>query len=303
MGIWKSDGRGGSIFFGSDYEHKSNLPSMKWLREQVPIADLVRILGLQRRGKYLHCWHPGRHSHGDRTPSVGIDVRRNKVHCFVCGFDYSPIDLVMDVRQISARAAAEWLASIWTGAAQVEQTYEIWERIKRVGTKRKLTHEWSKLKPKEIKKREKGYVERIVASPLWRELNPTTAKVMLTLLTLTDPKTLTVTISTRDLADTVGIRRSAVIRAMRVIEALGMYVGDSAYDKVNKKNKTKTYRLTWYSQAWQAWLRGKIRTRNTPKATCITVSQTDHPSMPITALPVSVLSSVPPTGCLGSFAG
>jgi hypothetical protein len=87
MRIWKSDGRGGRIFVGNDYEHKTKLPSMKWLREQVPIGDLVQHPGLKRRGKYLHCWHPEKHKHGDRTPSVGIDVRRNKVHCFVCGFE------------------------------------------------------------------------------------------------------------------------------------------------------------------------------------------------------------------------
>lgn len=260
--------------------------------EQVPIAELAQILSLKRKGKYLHCWHPEKHSDGDRTPSVGIDVRRNKVHCFACHFDYSPIDLVMDVKQMTAREAAQWLASIWTGAGQVEQQYEVRERLKRVGPwpslERKLTHEWSKLKPKEIKKREKGYVERIIGSPLWSELTPAAAKVMLTLLTLTDPKTLTATISTRELANLVGIRRSAVIRATRAIEKLGMYASDTSYDKLSQKNKTKTYRLTWHSQAWQAWLRGK--TRNTSKATCVTVSQTDHPVSPESASPVAALS-------------
>lgn len=279
MGTWKSDGRGGRIFVGSEYQHKTKLPSMKWLREQVPISDLVQYLGLTRRGKYLHCWHPEKHSHGDRTPSVGIDVRRNKVHCFVCDFDYSTIDLVMDVRQISARAAAEWLASVWTGLGYIEQKYEVWERMRRVPGKPNeavLTHQWSKLKPKELKKRKKGYVEQLVGSRFWGQLTPAVTKVMLTLLTLTDPKTLTVTVSTRDLTDLVGMRRSRVISALRTIEDLGMYVSDTAYDKVNQKIKTKTYRLTWYSQAWQAWLRGKIRLTTTTKATSITVSQTDH---------------------------
>jgi hypothetical protein len=100
---------------------------------------------------------------------------------------------------------------------------------------------------------------------------------MLTLLTMTDPETLTVTISTRDLAKQVGVRRSGVIRATRAIEQLGMYATETAYDKPNKRNKTKTYRLTWYSQAWQAWLRGKLKPTTTTKATFITVSQTDHP--------------------------
>lgn len=277
MGTWKSDGRSGKIFVGAESEHNSRLPSMKWLREQVPILDLVQLLGLKRLGRFLHCWHPGNHKHGDRTPSVSIDFRRNKVHCFGCGFDHSTIDLVMDVKQSSAREAAKWLASNWTGAGQVEQGYEVSERIRMDRGTRRLTHEWSKLKPKDLKKREKGYVEQLVGSRSWRKLTPATAKFMVTLLTLTDPKTLTVTISTRDLANLVGIRRSAVIRATRAIEQLGMYASETAYDKLNKKNKTKTYRLTWYSHAWQAWLRGRLTPTTTTKATSITVCQTDHP--------------------------
>jgi len=127
MGTWELDGRGGKIFVGNDYVHKTKLSSMKWLREQVPIGELVQLLGLKRRGKYVHCWHPEKHTHGDRTPSVGIDVHRNKVHCFACGFDYSTIDLVMDVRAMTAVQAARWLALTWTNAGQVEQGYE--ERI------------------------------------------------------------------------------------------------------------------------------------------------------------------------------
>jgi hypothetical protein len=276
MGTWKSDGRGGKIFVGAESEHSTRMPSMKWLREQVPIHDLVEMLGLQHHGHYIRCWHPWKHKHGDRAPSVGIDVRRNKVHCFVCGFDYSTIDLVMDVKRMTAVQAAKWLASIWTSAGQVEQGYQVCERIKMIGGTRKLTHEWSKLKPKDLKKREKGYVEQLVGSRSWRNLNPATVKVMLTLLTHTDPKTLTVTISTRDLANLVGIRRSAVIRATRAIEQVGMYASETAYDKLNKKNKTKTYRLTWYSHAWQAWLKGKLTSTTTTKATSITVSGMDH---------------------------
>jgi hypothetical protein len=277
MGKWKSDGHDGRIFVGNDNTHKTKVPSMKWLREQVPIGELVQLLGLKQRGKYVHCWHPEKHSHGDRTPSVGIDVHRNKVHCFACGFDYSTIDLVMDLKGVTATHAAQWLASIWTGAGQVEQGYEVRERLRWVGQARKLTHEWSKLKPKELKKREKGYLEQLVGSRSWRGINPATVKTILTLLTHTDPKSLTVTISSRDLAKLVGIRRSAIIRASRVIEQHGLYATATAYDKLKKKNKTTIYRLTWYSQAWQSWLRGKIKPTTTTKATFITVSQADHP--------------------------
>jgi hypothetical protein len=195
----------------------------------------------------------------------------------------------MDVKGTTARQAVEWLVSIWTSAGQVEQRYEVREGLKwrfqgahRVDDSaepmktRKIGHDWSKLKPKELKKREKGHVEQLVGSRLWRSLKPPVVKVLLTLLTDTDPKTLTVTISTRDLATQLGIRRSTVIRATRTMEQLGMYVSETTYDKVNKKNKTKTYRLTWYSLAWQAWLKGRTIPTTTTKATYITVSETDH---------------------------
>jgi DNA-binding MarR family transcriptional regulator len=184
----------------------------------------------------------------------------------------------MDVKAMTAVQAARWLGSIWASAGRVEQEYEVSERIRMVGGTRKLTHEWSKLKPKNLKKREKGYVEQLVGSRSWQSLTPATVKVMLTLLTSTDPKTLTMTISTRDLAKQVGIRRSAVIRAVRAIEQLGMCATETAYDKLKQKNKTTIYRLTWYSHAWQAWLRGKLKPTTTTKATFITVSQTDHPA-------------------------
>jgi CHC2 zinc finger len=293
MGKWKPDGRGGKIFVGAESQHSSKLPSMNWLREQVPIRELIQMLGLKQRGKYVHCWHPEKHNHGDRTPSVGIDVRRNKAHCFACGFDHSTIDLVMDVKGMTARQAALWLASIWTSAVQVQQKYQVSERIKMIGGVRTPTHEWSKLKPKQLKKREKGYVEQLVGSRSWRTLKPATEKVILTLLIHTDPKMMTVTISSRELSKLVGIRRSAVIRANRTIEQLGLYATETAYDKVKKKNKTTLYRLTWYSHAWQSWLRGKLTSTTTPKATFITVSHTDQeveseggPQMPL-MLPIS----------------
>ncbi len=59
----------------------------------------------------IRCWHPERHHHGDRTPSVGIDRRFNKVKCFGCeGKLLGPIDLVVDVRGCSLAVAIRWIA-------------------------------------------------------------------------------------------------------------------------------------------------------------------------------------------------
>jgi hypothetical protein len=59
MGKWKSGGRGGQIFGGAEFEHNTRLPSMKWLREQVPIRELVHTLGLKQRGRYISLLAPG----------------------------------------------------------------------------------------------------------------------------------------------------------------------------------------------------------------------------------------------------
>ncbi len=86
---------------------------MRFINRNVPISDVARQLNLLLDGAAkIHCWHPGRHKNGDHTASVGIRTTNNTVKCFGCGLGpIGPIDLVMDVQQLSAADSALWIAA------------------------------------------------------------------------------------------------------------------------------------------------------------------------------------------------
>src|SRR5579859_8132685 len=87
---------------------------MKYIREHVPIKEVVQILGLHVKGRRIRCWRPGHRNH-DANPSIGIDVRRNKVKCFVCDSkQLSPIDLVTLRLGLTPVEATEWIADRFT---------------------------------------------------------------------------------------------------------------------------------------------------------------------------------------------
>src|ERR1039458_7752046 len=93
---------------------KSSIPDMKYINRKVPIVDVARALDLRLEGATMvHCWHPARHQHGDRTASASILTSSNKIKCFVCNFrPKGPVDFVMDVLEISSPAdAALWIAA------------------------------------------------------------------------------------------------------------------------------------------------------------------------------------------------
>lgn len=54
------------------------------------LANYLSARGISLR-KNFNCLNP---DHNDSRPSMGYDVKRNKVHCFSCGADYSTIDLI-----------------------------------------------------------------------------------------------------------------------------------------------------------------------------------------------------------------
>lgn len=78
--------------------------------KKIPIQDVVDSLGLERQGRMIRCWRPEKHQNGDRTPSVGIELKRNRVKCFVCDARrLSPIDLVQSVLHLDTYAALLWM--------------------------------------------------------------------------------------------------------------------------------------------------------------------------------------------------
>jgi hypothetical protein len=55
----------------------SGIPDMRYINREVRIVEVARKLDLRLdRPSKVHCWHPDRHQHGDRTASVGIRVRK-----------------------------------------------------------------------------------------------------------------------------------------------------------------------------------------------------------------------------------
>ena len=85
---------------------------MRYINREVRIREVAHALDFKFDGRSkIHCWHPDRHKHGDRTASVGIRTSNNTVKCFGCvSKPMGPIDLVMDVLDTAAADAALWIA-------------------------------------------------------------------------------------------------------------------------------------------------------------------------------------------------
>jgi hypothetical protein len=88
---------------------------MRYINREIGIIEVARALDLKIDGpSKIHCWHPDRHKHGDRTASVGVRANNNTVKCFGCDSKpLGPIDLVMDVLDMSAADAALWIAAFF----------------------------------------------------------------------------------------------------------------------------------------------------------------------------------------------
>jgi len=87
------------------------IPDFRRINRNLPIAEVAKALELRfGQSGMIHCWHPEKHQHGDRTPSVGIQKSVNRVKCFGCETPpMSVIDLVIDAQATDAAGAAAWL--------------------------------------------------------------------------------------------------------------------------------------------------------------------------------------------------
>lgn len=148
------------------------IPDARFIRERIPIADLARELDLEVSGHgMIRCWHPERHEHGDRTPSVGVWKKFNRVKCFGngCGIGpLGPIDLVIDVLELSCAQAILWIAerfevpTIATGKHLKDES----RSVARYGFEDPL--------------------ELLVHSGLWAELSPPAQRVAVVMINLAD---------------------------------------------------------------------------------------------------------------------
>jgi hypothetical protein len=182
-------------------------PDLAYIRRSVPIRDVARQLDLRIAGNMVHCWRPQNHQHGDRTPSVGLHVRRNRAKCFVCDArQLSPIDLVMSVLGLNLAAGVQWITSRFdvppTPKGKHIQHAERWHERFRVGSNDSLQH-------------------TLVRSGIWASLTPAQRSIIPVLVTFADPSTNVVTISYRGLMRFAGVgSHSTVATAFKRFQAL-----------------------------------------------------------------------------------
>lgn len=91
------------------------LPDANWIRNEIPIADVARGLGLKGDGRLFDCFRE-EHGRGKKRRSLSVHMRSNTARCFVCDRrSLSNIDLVMAVTGQDVGAAIRWLAERFPG--------------------------------------------------------------------------------------------------------------------------------------------------------------------------------------------
>jgi hypothetical protein len=107
-----------------------------------------------------------------------------------------------------------------------------------------------------IPERDKPNLQAIVTSPGWRDMSLSARVVAMTLLALArmDEKN-SVTIDRKGLSDLTGITDpNTLAKANREVQAIGLFEIDRGY-RTKYAERPTVYRLTWWSQVFQRWLR------------------------------------------------
>ena len=87
-------------------------------KRALSITAVAERLGLEPVHGKFRCFHPTRHAHGDRTPSVSLSEERGLFRCWVCpDFKGDVIQLVCDIRNCEFLDAVQWLREGWPVAA------------------------------------------------------------------------------------------------------------------------------------------------------------------------------------------
>ena len=88
----------------------SQCPDFEYIRKRIPIVAVARELGLIVNGYRARCWRTENHRNGDANPSIAFKKDKNVGMCFVCdAHTWSPIDLVMLVRDCDLAQAVSWI--------------------------------------------------------------------------------------------------------------------------------------------------------------------------------------------------
>lgn len=234
------------------------LPSFEFINEEIPIDEIVDRPGLKRsRSGKVHCWRLGNHAHGDRDASVGIDRKRNRLKCFVCdrtrpgekGRELSPIKLVCSVLAVEPPEAGKWIE-------------ERFPHVEKVSVRSRRTNTCSvpflTFPPVGMKKRDRPDIEKIVRSPHFPELGTRAFKIMSCMVvSLKSKKSPVWTVSIGELASLLRCCRRLATATMRELEKIGFLAVDrGGISRWGKKRPS--YRMTWWSSDFQAWLNGPM---------------------------------------------
>jgi hypothetical protein len=193
---------------------QGGLPDITFIKSKIAIADIAGELGLEVVGSMVRCWRPEKHQHGDRTPSVGIDRRRNRMRCFVCDQRaYSGIDLVQMVQAIDTRGAIKWIASRF-----LVPTIPKGRHLPKVDEFRGLSRVGCG-----------GALEMVIRSGLWSQFTASERAILPVFSELTEHGTSPVTLSYRGIRRFSGIRSdstvAAVLRRFQTMHLLHVHRG------------------------------------------------------------------------------
>jgi hypothetical protein len=191
------------------------LPDLQYIKAQIPVADVAAALELEVVGNMIRCWRPEKHEHGDRTPSVGVDRRQNRVRCFVCDDrEYSSIDLVQKVKGLDTRGAIQWIAARFSVPSIPKGRHlrnpNPFRSVARVGLG--------------------GMLEQVVRSGLWANLTPSEKAVLPVLCEMSEHNAEGFCISYR------GIRRFAGIGSDTTVARV--------LDRFQRRHLLKVHRAT-----------------------------------------------------------
>ena len=229
----------------NDIRYSKAMPDMKYINCEIPILEVARELGLAVRGRKATCPEC-------KKRRLTFSVKFNCWRCWNCdpaGKRKTVIDLVMFILNVDTFNAAAWINKRWKVVSQVQ--------MERSDNRNGLTkHSYRRVRPIPIPELDKPNLQAIVTSPGWREMSLSARVIAMTLLALArmDERNST-TIDPKGLSDLTGITDpNTLAKANRELQAIGLFEIDRGY-RTKYSQRPTVYRLTWWSQVFQRWLK------------------------------------------------